>query len=379
MKIAQIVCTFPPYRGGLGNSVKDLAEMLAKQGNEVTVFTPNYKKITTEYNGVFKVKRLRPLFKFGNAAVLPQLFWLLSDFDVIHLHLPFLGATLPVVLFSTFHPKKKIIVTYHMDLIAAGWKKYFFNYYQKFCVPAILGRAKKIIVSSFDYAEYSAIAAYFKKHKNKFAEIPFCVDTAHFAPRPKDVSLLEKYFISPQEKIILFVGGLDAAHYFKGLEVLMKSFKTLLAGNENLRLLVVGNGELAAHYKDMAHALNISDKIIFAENVSDADLPAHYNLADVFVLPSITKSEAFGIVLLEAAASGKPLAASNLAGVRTVVRDGVNGFLSLPGDADDLAEKIKIILNNDELRRNFGAAAKRDVDERYQPEVIAAKWREIYG
>jgi glycosyltransferase involved in cell wall biosynthesis len=246
-------------------------------------------------------------------------------------------------------------------------------------VPAIFNRAERIIVSSFDYAEYSAVAKYFKKHKNKFAEIPFSVDMARFSPRPKDAALLEKYFINPRDKVILFVGGLDAAHYFKGLEVLMKSFKTLLAGDENERLLVVGNGELAAHYKDMAQALNVSDKIIFAENISDADLPAYYNLADVFVLPSVTKSEAFGIVLLEAAASGKPLVASNLAGVRTVVQDGANGFLAMPGDPDDLAKKIRAILNNDELRVNFGFSAKRDVDERYQPEIIADKWREIYN
>jgi glycosyltransferase involved in cell wall biosynthesis len=374
MRIAEVVCTFPPYRGGIGNSVQNLAKILSIRGHEVTVFTPDYNKLVSDHNDIFKVRRLNPLFKFGNAACLPQLLGDLKGFQTVHFHLPFIGAAMAVFLFSIFNPKTKIIATYHMDLVGNGWKKIIFWFYQKFCVPMIFSRAARIIVSSFDYAEHSAVSRYFKKHKEKFLEIPFGVDAEKFLPGEKDAALLEKYFFAPSDKVILFVGGLDAAHYFKGLNILMKSFKSLLdAGRDNLRLLVVGGGDMAAHFKDMAQAMGAADKIIFTENVADEELPAHYNLADVFVLPSVTKSEAFGIVLLEAAACGKPLIASDLAGVRTLVRPGENGYRAIPGDSSDLAEKLLKILENDDLRRTMGENSRQMVLAGYTMGKMAEK------
>ena len=101
MKIAQVVCTFPPYQGGIGNSVYNISDILSDLGHEVTVFTPDYnlpveaEAFSDELSaaeGKFKVKRLRPLIRIGNAALLPQLFFKLRGFDIVHLHYPFYGA-----------------------------------------------------------------------------------------------------------------------------------------------------------------------------------------------------------------------------------------------------------------------------------------------
>ena len=88
-------------------------------------------------------------------------------------------------------------------------------------------------------------------------------------------------------------------------------------------------------------------------------------------MPSIDKSEAFGLVLLEAAACAKPLIASNLAGVRTIVQEGRGGFLSLPGDARDLSEKIKLLVLNRDLRETMGKNNRKMVEEKYSLERIA--------
>ena len=386
MKIAQVVSVFPPYRGGIGNSVCNLAKNLALQGEKVTVFTPDYglpyevlpcPSVAVSEGGAkdgrsaedgadFQIKRVKPLFKFGNAALLPQMMWRLRGFDAIHLHLPFLGATLPVLWFSIFHPKTKLIVTYHMDLAGAGFKKFIFNLYKNTALPLILRRADKIIVSSYDYAENSGIKKFFAKHKNKFIEIPFGVDEHKFYPKQKNAVLAEKYFIDAGDKVILFVGGLDAAHYFKGLDVLMQAAKVVMdSGRDNIKLLIVGEGNLKADYQDRAERLHLRDKMIFAGNVSDADLPDYYNLADIFILPSVDKSEAFGIVLIEAAACGKAAIASNLSGVRTVVRDGETGLLSEPGSPAELAKKIGLLLSDDELRQKMGAAGRKMIEEKY--------------
>lgn len=379
MKIAEVVCAFPPYKGGMGQSVFELSKYLSRKGADITVFTPNYQDIASEYNEGFKVRRLRPFFKFGNAAFLPQLCQRLKGYDAVHLHLPFLGGTLPVFWHLLFHSKKKLILTYHMDLVGKGIRGSIFWLYKKLVLPLVFLRANKIIVSSTDYAEHSDISAYFKKRRNKFMEIPFGVDITRFFPKAKDQNLLEKYFITPEEKVILFVGGLDEAHYFKGLEVLLRAGKILSdSGNQNFRIVVVGDGEKKHDFQNMAESYNIARNIIFAGNVPDAELAGHYNLADVFVLPSTNKGEAFGLVLLEAAACGKPLIASNLAGVRTIIEKEKIGYLAKPGDAVDLAEKIKAVISDAETAKKMGAVAAETIRENYNWEKISRELINLY-
>ncbi|MFA5133795.1 MAG: glycosyltransferase [Patescibacteria group bacterium] len=380
MKIAEVVCTFPPYRGGIGNSVFELSKYLAMNGADVTVFTPNYQNIVSEYNEGFKVRRIEPVFQFGNAAIIPQLFGKLKAYGVIHLHLPFLGGTLPALFYLFFHPKKKLVLTYHMDLIGTGIKGLVFFLYKKIILPLALSRANTIVVSSFDYAENSDIGAYFKKHKKKFSEIPFGVDTARFFSKAKDKNLLEKYFITPKDKIILFVGGLDAAHYFKGLDILLRALKHIAdSGNENFKLIVIGEGELKHDYQNMAESFNIARNVIFAGGVSNAELCDYYNLADVFVLPSINKGEAFGLVLLEAGACAKPVIASNLAGVRTLILENETGYLAEPGNPIDLAEKIKTVILNDDLARKMGENNRKRIEDNYKWERVVEKVQGAYG
>jgi len=368
MKIAQIVCTFPPYHGGMGNSVYNLSKALKEEGLDVTIFTPLYNKLEDDD---LQVKRIPSFFKFGNAALLPSLIWRLRSYDVIHLHLPFLGATLPVWIFSILNYKKKIIVTYHMDLIGSDLKGLIFNIYKKISLPLILSRVKKIIVSSYDYAINSDI----KKYKEKFIEIPFWVDTEIFFPQEKNQDLIIRYFIKDSDRVIGFVGGLDEAHYFKGIDILLKAFKKLKIeeGVENIKLLIVGDGEKKSEFMNMANGLGIRDDVIFAGKVSDEDLPLYYNLGDLFVLPSTTKSEAFGITLLEASACKKALIASDLPGVRGVV--GRGGLLVKSNSVEDLTDKLKQILPDVSI---FGEQAFAQFLEKNNKKNLIKKIIEIY-
>ena len=374
MNIAQIVCTFPPYKGGIGNSAYNLAEYLSKKNIKTTIFTPNYHNLIPEYNGGFKVRRLEPVFQAGNAACLPQLFFKLNGFDIIHFHLPFLGSTLPVFLFCCLHPRKQLVLTYHMDLTGSGLKKFLFNLYKIFALPLILRRANKIFVSSLDYIENSDIKKFYQKHKEKFLELPFGIDTEKFYPKEKNIDLLEKYFIDKKDAVLLFVGGLDAAHYFKGLNILLRALKNLHdGGTKDFKLVIVGDGELKSDYQNTAHSFNIAENVIFAGGVNNAELPDYYNLADIFVLPSIDKSEAFGLVLLEAAACGKPLIASDLAGVRTIAGS-EGGLLAKPGDANDLSEKIKLLIEDGDRRKIMGENNRKIAEQKYSLDKMIEKY-----
>lgn len=384
MKIAIVPPVFPPYRGGIGTAAYTEAQELSRRGHEVVVFTPRRPGGQGhELKERFKLFRLRPFFKWGNAAFLSQLFWKLRNFDVVHLHYPFFGGAEVVwwrrlwsPLFRAGKSPTKVgtplVITYHHDVVGSGWLGILFKWHRKILMPKILERADKIIVSSLDYAKNSNIKDIFKKNPEKFFEVPFGVDTEKFAPAEPRTDLVKKFELLPG-RTILFIGGLDRAHYFKGLEVLIRA-KAEVA---NAKILVVGDGGLRPYYEKMVADLNLKNKIIFAGSLPAEDLPAYYNLADVVVLPSLDQSEAFGIVLIEAAACGKPTVASNLPGVRSVVEYGVNGFTFSPGNAKELAEKINYFLDNPNEAKKFGVAGRDRVLEKYDFKKVGERLEEV--
>nr|MBC7245835.1 glycosyltransferase family 4 protein [Chloroflexota bacterium] len=162
---------------------------------------------------------------------------------------------------------------------------------------------------------------------------------------------------------------MDRAHFFKGMTVLLQSL--IYVCNRHVRLLVVGEGNLRPAYQQRALRLGLDEQVIFCSQVSDTELPAHYALCDVLVLPSTTMGEAFGLVLLEAMACGKPVIASNLPGVRSVVSNGEDGLLVQPGDAHELAEKISMLLDDPRRRQEMGERGRAKVVEKYAwPKII---------
>jgi glycosyltransferase involved in cell wall biosynthesis len=390
MKITIVTPIFPPYRGGIGEAAYLEAVELARRGHEISVYTPkNLSGNLMAKN--FKLHRLMPFLKYGKAAFLPQLFWKLprTAGDVIHLHYPFFGGAEVVYKLKVKSEKSKVklklIITYHHDVIGNGLLGRFFRWHTRHFMPKILDAADKIIVSSFDHIRNSDAKEIFAKYPEKFFEVPFGVDTQKFKPEAKDYQLLAKYNsktddppkfsqenLSGRDKIILFVGGLDKAYYFKGIEQLLSAKCKV----QSAKLLIVGGGDLRSHYEELADDLKIKDQVIFAGTVSDEDLPKYYNLADLVVLPSF-ESEAFGIVLIEGMACGKPTVASNLPGVRSVVGDGKNGFLVEPKNVDQLAEKINILLSNSELRKQFGENGRKKVLEKYSIEKMGEKLEKV--
>ncbi len=367
MKVAQIICTFPPYKGGMGNSVYNFAKFLSELGEDITVFTPKYSRKEKNKNENFKIIRLKPVFKFGNAAFVPEIFSQLNDFDIVTLHYPFYGGAEAVLLKKFLKGKKmKLVVFYHMDTTAKRLKGFLFELNQIFITPILIKMADMVLCSSFDYVESSNIAKLYKKHKNKFREIPFGVDLNRFFPAPHENKI----------KNILFVGGLDSAHYFKGLDVLLKALKEMSFAN--WRLTIAGDGDLRKNYEDMVKEFGLDDKVEFIGSVSNEDLPKTYREADLFVLPSINKGEAFGLVLLEAMASGIPVIASNLPGVRSVFKENEQGLLIESGNENDLRKKLEMILNDESKMREMGRVGRKLVEEKYDWRKIARKLDDLY-
>jgi glycosyltransferase involved in cell wall biosynthesis len=375
-KIAIISAVYPPYRGGIGTVAFNRARLLANKGQDVTVFTPEYKsKQETVAQAGVNLVLLKPLLKYGNAAFVPQLSKILKNYDIVILEYPFFGA-----MRAVYSAKKKygfkLILNYHMDTVASGFKGVVFEYVKKYFLPKIVNIADIVLASSADYAKHSALGKYWEDNNEKFKVLPNGIDMSKFKVSNPDEELRKNFNISPSEKIILFVGGLDKAHYFKGVEFLIRSVKHI-SSSRAFKVVIAGRGELQKQYRELSEQIGVKNRVMFTGGVSDDYLVKLYQMSYVTVLPSIDQSEAFGIVLVESMASGAPVIASNLPGVRSVFEDGISGLVSRVGDEKDLAEKISFLLNNSEKHKQMSDEGIKLVKEKYDWNKIGDKLVDI--
>jgi len=367
MKIACIVCSYPPYPGGIGNGARRLNRLLEKE-HEVSVFTPD---------------SLRPWLRRGHGAFLPQLLFRLRHFDCLYLHYPFFGTAEVVWLFKIFHPKTKLIIHYHMDVHGLGFFGNLLSLPSRLICSSLLAQAETIVVSSFDYVKESAIKQYYGQHPEKFQEIPFGLDVDRFQPglakrqfangvfaRAQEiVNFIDEKFIKRRRVDILFVGGLDRAHYFKGVDILLEAL--FLSKERNFRLKIVGDGDLRPGYEEKTAKLKLEKQVEFAGRLDDDALLRAFQAADLFVLPSINGNEAFGLVLIEAMACGLPVIASDLPGVRQVFKDGREGYLCRPGEVESLRVCLEKMISQPEKRHQMATAARQLALARYDEKKIA--------
>lgn len=370
MKIAQVVCAYPPYKGGMGNVARDFARLARASGNESYVLTVGDNSLSSAANTEeIKVQRLRPLLKYGNGAFLPQFFYCLRNFDIVHLHYPYYGVA-EVIFFAKFFLRQrfKLIIHYHMDTPSLSGIAKALSVFSRITAKPLFAAANALTYASADYMEKSALSGYFHKQKEKFFLLPFGVDTDKFCPTKEH---------NQKTNYILFVGGLDKAHYFKGVENLLKAAQGIL--NKNLQLVIVGQGDMLDHYEQLAKDLGQGAFVNFAGGASDAALIEYYQNASFLVLPSINSHEAFGIVLLEAMSCGIPVIASDLPGVRNVFTDGQEGLLAAPDNIVDLNKKIHILSADADLRKKMGERARKLVLEKYGFEILKKRLNQIYG
>jgi glycosyltransferase involved in cell wall biosynthesis len=167
--------------------------------------------------------------------------------------------------------------------------------------------------------------------------IPNCVDLNRFQPRERDPVLVDRYRLR-SAIVMLTVGRLETGERYKGVDEVIEAMPRLLRRLPDLRYLVVGDGSDRARLEAKARAHGLSDYITFAGRITEAEKVAHYNLADLYVMPSY--GEGFGITLIEAAACGIPVVGSSVDGSRDALLDGELGRMVDPTKPDDLVMAI---------------------------------------
>ncbi|MFA6017625.1 MAG: glycosyltransferase family 4 protein [Patescibacteria group bacterium] len=364
-RVAIVTPVYPPYRGGIGTVAAHDAEQLREHGCTVEIFTPAYKKQSAKEASI---TRLQPFYSWGNGAVLLDLLFALKGFDVVHLHYPFFGSDI-LAAFACRLWNIPFVVTYHMKPKARGILGATFFVYRTILQPFIFSAAHSVLVSSDDYADAQNV-----KHRNRRV-LPFGVDVKRFTPGDRVAARLH-FGLTNERPVIIFVGGLDAAHYFKGLDVLLRAFAMM---KTYAQLLIIGDGNCRADFEQIAAGLGIAGRVRFAGSIASESLPLAYQSADVHVLPSIDRSEAFGIVTEEAMATGIPSIVSDLPGVRTLVIEEKTGLRVLPGDASKLVEALDRLCGDLEFRVNCGKNARKFAEENFSDSVLSHRLLEIYA
>lgn len=333
---------YPPVFGGIEKHIHTLYEGL-KDKFDIKILTAGGSPFTKIEN---EVVRAGTFGRIQSAPITPMMpFWLKKlESDILHFHLP-----CPTAIISWFiaKPKGKVILTYHSDIVRQKWAIGIY----KPLVEKFLSKADRIIATSPDYTKSSPIL-----RKYKCVVIPLGIDTSRFYNRP------------PEEPTVLFVGKL---RYYKGLEYLIKAMENVKA-----KLLIIGTGKEEKRLKKIAGP----DKVFFLGNVSEDKLPDYYASCSVFVLPSTEKSEAFGVVQLEAMASSKPVISTSIkTGVPWVNINGVTGLIVPPKDTAALRDAINKVLDNPPLAEKLGRNGRARVEKEFSREKMLKSIEKLYN
>jgi rhamnosyl/mannosyltransferase len=274
-----------------------------------------------------------------------------KDRDIVHFHMPFpLGDFL--LLFSGYHGK--IIAWWHSDIVK---QKFLLQLYRPI-MKAFLKRVDCIMISDERNIESSK---FLSPYKDKCVVIPYGIDVSSYSetvPCPCPITP------SPNRKNILFVGRLV---YYKGIDILLEAFSQV----QRADLWLIGTGKMHPKLVQMAETLGLTGKIHFLGQVTAETRNACLRNCDIFVLPSVAKSEAFGLVQLEAMCCGKPVINTQLpTGVPYVSLHGETGITVEPGNVRALADAMQTLVDDDGLRERYGENARLRVEKYYTREVM---------
>ena len=359
IRILQVGKFYPPEYGGMENHLHVLCNELRDFVEQSVLVANKSRQSLTETVDGISVTRLGALLDFFGAPVCPSMVQALrsTDADLLHIHLP---NPLAILAYFASGFDGPLVLTYHSDIVRQKLLGSAFTT----ILHRALNRAAAIIATSEKYIETSPVL---QAHREKCHVIPLGIPLERFhSPDPHIVDWIRNQY---GPSIVVAVGRL--VHY-KGFEHLVRAMKKV-----DGHLLLIGNGPLRAELEALARSLGIHERVTILSGV--ADVVPYYHAADVFVLPSVNRSEAFGLVQVEAMACGKPVVNTQLeSGVTFVSRHEETGLTVPPSDSQALAVALSTLLKNPEMRARMATAARQRVATEFNVEVMAQRTLAVY-
>jgi glycosyltransferase involved in cell wall biosynthesis len=380
MKILTVLTYYRPHTSGLTIYAERLAQALVRRGHQVTVMTTGYDKILLRdevMEGVHVI-RVPVMLRISKGVIAPSFGWiatrLVSEHDVVHLHLPQFdapGVALRARLFG-----KPAVLTYHCDLrLPPGFFNRMVNLVMRVQnnLAAIL--ASHIITYTQDYADHSS---YLSRYRQKLS--PFLPPVTLPQPNHGEIkSFALTHRIDERQPVIGMVTRFAAE---KGVEVLLDALPAILAKYPRAQVLfagqhmnVMGEQAYAARLMPRIQEYENSGCWKFLGNLSQQQLAAFYPNMDALVVPSLNSTESFGLVQIEAMMNNVPCVASDLPGVRRPVQMHAMGKVIPIGDSSALANAVLEILAS---KKEYHCDVE-NLKHLYDPGTVATEYEALFN
>lgn len=381
MRVLHIGKFYPPAPGGIESYVCDLARGLAGLEDRVESIVavhrlrPDEPARQTDRPGV-TVVRVPTYGQISYAPVAPgfpvTLRRLVREFrpDLLHVHVPNTAAFWPLLTGI----RLPLVTHWHADVILPPGQPVggaVYGLYRRF-ERALLRRSDAVIATSEPYLNASPLLAGVRE---KCRVVPLGADPARlYRPSPDEIAETRKRYLGDSDSCLFLSAG-RFSHY-KGFRHLVEAVSLF----QDARLVMVGDGEEVDAVRNMVRSLGLASRITLAGRLSDSDLHTLMAAADVFCLPSVERTEAFGIVLLEAMHAATPCISTAIPGSGTgwVNAHGETGLVVPPGDVKALAGAMRELAEDRERRMRMGGAARERFDSLFRSRVSAEGVKRVY-
>lgn len=376
MKIALMTNNYKPVMGGVPISIERLKSGLEAQGHRVTVFAPTYEEQEEEKN-VFRYATC--MKHFIGSIVLPNPFdrrieaeFRKQDFDVIHVHHPMLIGRTAVYLSKKYHIP--LVFTYHTQ---------YEKYVRCYTGLKLLEKLTPLYIHSFlmhcDYclAPTRGMQEYLTESQGLSPErvgiLPTGIEASHFQVSDEQIAAVRKDFCAEDIPLFITVSRMAQEKNVGFMLESLAAFKRLY--QKPFRMLMLGDGPDRVSYEKTCAELGLEREVCFVGQIPNEKIAPYFAAADAFLFAS--KTETQGIVILEAFAGGTPVVAVDATGVRDLVRNGCNGYLTHE-TPESFARALMELFKNDELRRQMAVNA-RETACLYREEAVALKAVHYYN
>jgi rhamnosyl/mannosyltransferase len=371
---------FPPFAGGMENFLGDLLPALSRQGIEVTALVHSTPGEPVDRHGLVGESMIYRVPCYGSvlyAPVSPGFPFLFNRIlkqvkpDIIHLHVPNTSALWIMLLAGA--SKIPWVVHWHSDIVSSSIDRRLAAAYSLYrpVEQRLLVRSRSIIATSQRYLDSSTPL---RRWRDKCTVIPLGLDPARlFPPGQLPLQCAEPFWGGENVFQILAIGRLT---YYKGHDVLIRAAAEI----DGIRVVIVGEGDHRPELERLIRKLHLQDRVVLSGLLSDAELQALMVSSNCLCLPSVERTEAFGLVLLEAMRYGKPLVAGDVpgSGIGWVVRDGITGYLFPVGSVDELARTLNRLVREPEKGRAMGLAGRQRFESLFHIDRVAEKTIGLY-
>lgn len=375
MKVAILIGHYYPGVKGAELFAQRLAEYLVRRGNEVDVITGWWDKELARsevINGVnvYRIRTLR-LKHFSQITLFSPMFLKLLTLDRIESYDVFhsVGETMVAYAGSAMKVlrKKPHIITIQGTTLVTGLGNGLAGFILRKLSRLSLKHASLVHAIS---RELASVAKRFGAED--ILTVPNGVDMAEFIPMGKEKAR-KKLDIPPGKSMVVCVARLVPV---KGIDYLIRAIALLSQLNNRISLLVIGDGPQRSDLEKLASELGLRDKVKFLGALPHEQIPLYLNAADIFVQPSL--HEGLGIALIEAMSCGIPVVGTRVDGILDIIEDGENGFLVPPKDSEALAEAVKRLFADEDIRSRFITKGLETVKDKFQWDDVLPKIEEVY-